>query len=58
MPKASCERCDDLLAQLEELKEVNKLLTEKLNTVEGRTGGQTPKPGRVSEAVAKIHMQV
>lgn len=52
-PRVSeCQQCEDLLAQLEELKHANELLTSELNKFKV-ADGNPPRPGKVPENLAK-----
>ena len=55
-----CSRCEHLLAEIEELKESNTLLTEHLNQCRLQVANainqsEAPKPGKVSQALAENH---
>ena len=55
-----CSRCDHLLAEIEELKESNALLTEHLNQCRLQAANainqsEAPKPGKVSQALVESH---
>lgn len=55
-----CPRCEHLLAEIEELKESNALLTEHLNQCRMQAANAinqsgAPKPGKVSKALAENH---
>ncbi|XP_078375971.1 uncharacterized protein LOC144659419 [Oculina patagonica] len=58
-----CPRCEQLLAEIEELKESNALLTEHLNQCRVQAANATiqsgaPKPGKVSKEVAENHQMI
>ena len=55
-----CSRCEHLLAEIEELKESNALLTEYLNQCRLQAANaiiqsEAPKPGKASQALAENH---
>ncbi|XP_028517125.1 uncharacterized protein LOC110246517 [Exaiptasia diaphana] len=57
--KQHCTRCDSLLAEMNELKAANTLLTNQLNQYRsGTTDAEAPRPGKVPKAIAEQHQMI